>query len=366
MDPPIKGPGKPVGDPTGRRLAKHRAGLLREAGAVARLLEVLLKRADCELPECTDLIQTIAAQEKSEVQRGYGRIESRKKYKTGSSHPLLENRPRSILFIDESGKSEPQPVGEAPPFFALAAVCLPEEKIDDYVVAANEVKLEFFKTTDMTFHEPHMRHREGWWGLGGDKVRQNEFDEAINKMLTETPFVVFGVGVRKEAFAKEFVASGIDPYLSTDVYAVAILMLMERYIDFLASQPIRRLGRVIFESQGTVEDATHQLEYARLLLDGSQWVPDSAFRGWLEAGLRFQPKCGSDPMEIADMFARDLYEWIRGDCEGSPKRWDLFSKKIYCRDDGLMGKFGVKIFPDADLREKVEAHRVECGATPRN
>ncbi len=141
-------------------------------------------------------------------------------------------------------------------------------------------------------------------------------------------------------------------------------MLIERYIDFLASQSVRRLGRVIFESQGTVEDATHQLEFARLLLDGSQWVPDSAFRGWLETGLRFQPKCGSDPMELADMFARDLYEWIRDDCDKIPKRWELFGKKIYCRGDGTMGKFGLKVFPDADIREKIDNHRKACGAVP--
>jgi hypothetical protein len=365
-DPPIKLAGearKPLGDPTGRRLAKHRAILLAEAARIARSLEVLLKRANYDFSPCAALIKKISEQEHNELQRGFGRIESRKKYKTGSSHPLLEGRPRSIIFIDESGKSDPQPLAEAPPFFALAAIALPEEKIDDYVVAANEVKQEFFKRSDITFHEPQMRHREGWFYLGGDQCRQDELDQAVNKLLTETPFVAFGVGVRKEGFAKEFVDSGIDPYLSTDVYAVAILMLLERYIDFLAAQSKRRFGRVIFESQGTVEDATHQLEYARILLDGSQWVPDSAFRAWLEPGLRFQPKCGSDPMEIADMFARDLYEWIRGECKLPSKRWELFSEKIYCRENGLMGKFGVKIFPDADIRERIEAHRLSCGAT---
>src|SRR6201999_1435215 len=125
-------------------------------------------------------------------------------------------------------------------------------------------KMQFFGTKDITFHEPHMRDREGWWGLGGDETRQQEFDEAINKLIEDTQFVAFGAGIRKEAFAKEFVDSGADPYLSSDVYSVAILMLIERYIDFLATQPVKHLGRVIFESQGTLEDARHQLEYARL------------------------------------------------------------------------------------------------------
>lgn len=101
------------------------------------------------------------------------------------------------------------------------------------------------------------------------------------------------------------------------------MMLLERYIDFLASSETKRFGRVTFESIGPCEDAEHQLEYARTLLDGSQWVPDSAFRSWLETGLRFEPKKGSHPPELADMMSRDLYEWVRGNCEVKPKRWDL-------------------------------------------
>jgi hypothetical protein len=60
------------------------------------------------------------------------------------------------------------------------------------------------------------------------------------------------------------------------------------------------------------------------------------------------------------MVARDLYEWIRGDCIVSPGRWGILSRKIYWRGDGRMGKFGVKVFPDADIRELIDAHRAEC------
>lgn len=62
------------------------------------------------------------------------------------------------------------------------------------------------------------------------------------------------------------------------------------------------------------------------------------------------------------MFARDLFEWVRDDCVNEPRRFPLFSNKIYCREDGAMGKFGVKVFPDADIRENVLRHREKCGA----
>lgn len=143
---------------------------------------------------------------------------------------------------------------------------------------------------------------------------------------------------------------------------MAVTFLLERYVNYLASQAEQRLGQVHFESQGPKEDAFHQLEYARLLLEGSQWVSESAFRNWLETGLRFRPKSGSSPAELADIWARDLYEWTRGGCLGEPLHWERFSHKIYCREDGSKGKFGIKIFPDSDIRELIEAHRRLCGA----
>lgn len=135
------------------------------------------------------------------------------------------------------------------------------------------------------------------------------------------------------------------------------MLVMERYIDYLSMSSRRRRGRVIFESQGPREDALHQLEYARLLVDGTQWVREGAFRNWLEPGVNFRPKRGSDPGELADFLARDLYEWARSNCQGSPKWWQNFSRKIYLRGDGALGKFGVKVFPDSDIRENVEDHR---------
>ena len=237
---------------------------------------------------------------------------------------------------------------------------MPAEAIEAYCAAADSVKSGFFGRTDITFHEPSMRRRDGPYYFNNDKGKQLAFDEAINHLVVESDFLVFGVGIRKTAFQERFVESGIDPYLPTDMYSVAILILLERYVDFLAHDPTKRLGRVTFESQGPKEDALHQLEYARILVQGTQWVSGTAFRNWLETGLRFTPKSGSDPSELADMTARDLYEWVRGDCIGSPGRWDILSRKIYWRGDGRMGKFGVKVFPDADIRESVESHRADC------
>jgi hypothetical protein len=335
--------------------------MLSEARNVLRAAEVLLKRAEFDTKACQELIKDVVAQEQIELLRTHGRIEPRKRFKKHSSYALLEGRKRSILYVDEGGRSFIDRYGKYP-FFALGGVAMPEEEEDNYLFAADEIKLKFFNRKDITFHEPDMRRREGRWGFNGDRKRQREFDKALDELIEHTVFKAFGVGIRKRAFNKEFVDTGIDPYLPTDPYSVAIVMLLERYIDFLAHNPPDRFGHAIFEGQGAREDAEHQLEYARAILEGSQWVPDKAFRNWLEPGLTFVPKRGSHPLELADMFCRDLYEWIRATCRRSPKRWELFSQRIYCRGDGKMGKFGVKVFPDSDIRERIEAHRAHyCG-----
>jgi hypothetical protein len=356
------------GDPSGKKLARQKASWLAEAGLVGRCLEVLLKRANSEQSACAELLTKIANQERTWRSRAQGRIEPRKKYKGLSNHPLLEKRLTNILYVDESGQSPPEKKLDppVPTFFALAAISLREELRPDYCKRADAVKAEFFGRTDLTFHEPFMRKREDPFYFEGKEDRQKEFDAAVDKLVEDTDFTVFGVAIRKHAFQKEFVDANLDPYLPTDVYALSILLLLERYIDFLYTEDVQRLGRVIFESQGPLEDAVHQMEYARVLIDGSQWVHPSAFRNWLEPGLRFQPKSGSSAAEIADMFARDLFEWVRDDCLIEPRRFGLFSKRVYCREDGAMGKFGIKVFPDSDIRDNVLKHREKCGAALKN
>ena len=248
--------------------------------------------------------------------------------------------------------------------FALAAIAMDEEHVQSYIAAADKLKLEFFGSIEMTFHEPNMRNFAGPYYFGGNRDRQQAFDSAIDSLITNVPMTAFGVAIRKEGFRDQFLETEIDPYLPFDAYAVTILMLLERYVDFLLMRTDRRMGRVTFESQGPKEDALHQLEYARLLIDGTQWVPSSAFQHAIEAGARFAPKAGSSPLELADMLSRELWEWVRGGCAAPPKRWDLFGPTIYCRGDRQMGTFGVKVFPDADFRERIDRHRASI--SPRN
>ena len=107
------------------------------------MLEALIDRANYNTEVCRKLIKDLAKSEELELHRGYGRIESRKRFKKqGVGAPLLEKRARNLLYIDESGKSVPQPLTfQHPPFFALGAVAMQQEEVDNYCAAADEIKL---------------------------------------------------------------------------------------------------------------------------------------------------------------------------------------------------------------------------------
>jgi hypothetical protein len=332
--------------------------MLAEAGRLSRALELLLDRADFGGDAARTLTESITDEERSQLLRAEGHIEGRKRFKGG---PLVRVNfaDRSYLYLDESGKS----LHAGTDFFALGGVAMTGAEVRRYVRRANAIKRRFWGHTEITFHEPPMRRRSDTFDFGGDVEKQTSFDAAVDRLITETDFVAFGVGIRKRAFA-DFHEAGMDPYLPTDMYATAIQMLLERYVDYRAmlGQP-RSFARVIFESQGELEDAIHQREYADVLINGTQWVAATSFRQWLETGVDFTWKRGTDPMELADMVSRDLYEWLESGCKDWPGRWRAISSKIYCRNDRSHGKFGVKVFPDSDIRQLIEEHRRLSGSS---
>lgn len=299
------------GDPVGRRFWRDRAAKLSEVYAVGRLFDLLLSDIGFEQESCDHTLSEINKQERIALQRAHGRIEPRKRFKGHSSHPLLAARSINNLYVDEGGKSNREPI-DVPAFFSLGAVAIDDEECVQYCERADAIEQEFFGTVNYTFHEPDMRKHKGWYFFEGDLDRQQEFDSRIDRLIQDTDFKVFGVGIRKAAFREWLEDAMPDHYLPSDIYAVVIVLMIERYVDYIANTRADRIGRVTLESQGPLEDAYHQFEFARILLSGSQWLHPASFRNWLETGLRFVPKRGFEPTELADMVARSLYKWIRG------------------------------------------------------
>ena len=344
------------GDPQGRRLARQKARYLEEAQRIGYLLEAMPRRVGVHEDACKQLLDEIQRSARRARRQAADPIARRKRYRLGSGHPLTAGRLENILHLDESGSSGSQP-NESESWFAIGGVAIDPADIPAYETRADEIKQEFLGTIDITFHEPLMRQRKERYYFGRDREKEARFDEAIRSLIDQTPATYFGAGIRKA----NLTADTLDPYLPTSAYPLAITLLLERYIDFLANSSNRPFGRLMFESIGPREDAERQAVVVDLLLHGTQWVSDGAFRGQLHPGVHYAPKRGSDVMELADIVAREVFEWTRSGCLVEPKFWDVVSPRFYARGDFAMGKYGLKIFPDRDIRDVVETHRKRFG-----
>lgn len=288
----------------------------------------------------------------------FGRIEPRKGSKP-SPHPKTENRRRVTIYLDESGTSgDPVTV----PVFTLAGVAVDPETAGDYIRRADDVKERHFGKSNFTFHEPNMRRSERDNKQGVDYSFNNNpalrmaFISDFRKLISETPFDLFGVAIRRKQYTEMF-GDRPNPYLPAGEYETAIMMLMERYARYIGDMEKRSLAKICFESIGAREDAQRQFLFADLLVHGTEFVSQKHFRSWLDCGCEFETKSGSSIAEIADLAARDLFERTRSDFLMNPPFWDILLPRFWSAGDLLRGQSGFKVFPDYDIRELVMAER---------
>jgi hypothetical protein len=130
------------------------------------LLDVLLHRAGLPRAEGGQIIDDLGRFERSALQDAHGHVEPRSRFRRSESTPVVRQRPRSLLFVDESGHSG-RAANSGQRVFALAGIAIDQEAVDDYRAAADEIKLQFFGMIDVTFHEPEMRWHNGRYGFGG-------------------------------------------------------------------------------------------------------------------------------------------------------------------------------------------------------
>ena len=348
------------GDSSGRLIAQQRAQLLSEAGLLSELLQTAMERAGASLSEI-DAVAVIKRElqdkEQAELLRAHGRIEGRERFRKrgGSGNPVADRWPTHVLYVDESGRADPASGIEES--FVLGAVAMSEEDRRAYAEAIDDLKHRFFGTTEVSFHETKVRSRDGVFGFSGNAAKYTDFITARDVLIDRLNFTAFAAGIRKGVFVKEYRGASPDPYMSIDVYPLAIKLLLERFLDFLAFLSSPRSGAVTMESQGAKENAEHQLTVAETLLRGTQWISEAAFRKFLLPGVLFQPKGGTSPLELSDMLAYDVAEWMNSNCKMEPARWDLWGRKLYRRGNLRHGKFGLKIFPTTGIDAEVEAHR---------
>jgi len=341
-------------DPEAKRLARARAAQAEEA---LQLLALAQRRVvsleDDALRNALDgLRRDLRRRFEADESRGGGHLEPRKKYKGRSQHLALEHgRGVITLYIDESGK--PQRDLDQP-HFVLAGVAMDDDAAQAYVEAANTLKRNYGLPPSLCLHAPQIEKGVDDFAFGNDACIQAAFRQELDRLVASTDFRLLGAVIRKDKLA-QLLSEGTEfPNLPPGLYEMALTFLAERFVDMLhADQVLKPCGRLVFESIGNLEDALHQRAFADLLIHGTEFVSDGCFRGWLRPGCEFRTKDGSHPIELADLAARALLNWTRAGFSIDHTFLNLWGPKISTRDEVERGKFGIKVFPDTDIRDKV-------------
>ncbi len=277
--------------------------------------------------------------------------------------------------IDECGK-ENSPSSDP---FILSGILIAEREITTYVQRANKIKdLYFGKDLRVAFHDPYLRsgYCEGKidYSFQQDRNKQQSFISDIKCLIEKTPCHAFAVAIPLADYRQEQNKEGrtnpLYPELPTTVYSMAIMLLMERCLDFLAyGLSTKPKVTVVFESIGPKEDIEHQLTFAQVLHLGTEWVKPDIFRKYFYPGVTFLTKedykkdKGSHPLELADILARDVFEWVKEQGKISPLFWDNWKAKLYRRGDGRSGRFSLKVLPLINTDIEMELANLRTSVT---
>ncbi len=347
-------------------VARERAGHLKHATDLARRLEEVLEQADAlketgftEVPSRIALAAKIAEEDASAF--------------SGRPHPGREtyfhhrpaDRPVIHLFVDESGLARDVRKSKGSgDLFALGAVAISSDALEQYWTHANQLKREFFKGgPDVILHASDLREaikgsdgRGRQFALNTDKSWPN-LVRALEDLVEQTDFTAFGIIIQKWVFHQQFTVLGQDPFLPRETYDLALHLLLERFVSFLASEDDAPIGSIALEHQSPGENARHQLSIAETIAYGTRWISPEPLQLDIQPGVEFLKKQPSHPLELSDILANLLYQLARDEFDqaprlqqgGSSRLWEAFCRKFYQEDDLRQGKFGLKVFPAGRL-----------------
>jgi hypothetical protein len=347
-------------DPDGKRRSRLKAALLEESLVLLHHVKSRLESADStHLSTVLELLRDLRREAQGERSRAEGHLAPRKKYKGRSPHLALESgRGLISLYLDESGKDN---VSLEQPIFVLAGVALSDADSEDFMKKSNQLKRDYHLPIETTLHASKIEKCIRPFDFEGNVERHAQFRESVRELVRQTPCVLVASIIRKVELDRFSKSNEATLNLPPDLYEMALTLVAERFVDFLYSDnTLKPCGKLVFESIGSLEDAKHQRAFSELLISGSEFVSDGCFRGWLQPGCDFRPKSGSSPLELADQAGRSMLQWARSNFSMDHEFLRDWSQKIHVRDDGLQGKFGVKVFPDDDIRQKVLEIRRQC------
>lgn len=234
-----------------------------------------------------------------------------------------------IVYVDESGDHSLESIDEKYPVFVLA-FCIFNKKhyIEQVSPAIKQFKFNQFGHDMVLLHEFDIRKAKNEFVILINEERRHTFMGALTQLVSESPFTVVSVVIRKELLKTHYA----DP---SNPYHLALGFGLERIYSFLnEKQQTQKRTHIIFECRGKKEDKDLELEFRRVC-DGSNLPFDI---------ILADKKSNSCGLQLADLIARPIGRYLLDPAQDN-RAYSIIEKKIYCDKRGKKEGWGIKCFP---------------------
>lgn len=247
------------------------------------------------------------------------------------------NKPQYNLYIDECGDHYLATYDRNFPIFTLCGILVPVNKLNSLRAAIDELKKEFWQTTDVILHSRDIRKCEKHFQILFNNDLKQRFYTRLNDILSQRGiFIIVCCSVLKEDCIKKH---GID----ADIYGTALKYVLQRSIfcvDDLNAEG--GLIDIIVERRGKREDAALLKYYNGLRISGMHYVSPERINDHIRRFSFSHKKENIFGLQIADLIAYPISRHVLTPDKNNPA-FDVIEPNIYqCNGKRL----GLKIFPD--------------------
>lgn len=244
---------------------------------------------------------------------------------------------RYNLYIDECGDHSLATYDRNFPVFTLCGILVPVKNVNNLKKRVDELKREFWDTTEVILHSRDIRKCEKHFKILYDNEIKQRFYKRVNEMLSQRGvYVIVCCSVLKDGCIAKH---GVE----ADVYGTALKYVIQRSV-FCVDDINPEGGRidVIVERRGKREDTALLNYYNNLRYRGMHYITPGRLA---EHMGRFTFSKKSDNLfglQVADLIAYPISRHVLAPGKFNPA-FEVIAANIY-RSNGKL--LGLKIYPD--------------------
>lgn len=246
-------------------------------------------------------------------------------------------RTKYNLYIDECGDHCLTAYDRNFPIFTLCGILVPVKMINQFKKSIDELKVEFWGSTDVILHSREIRKCEKHFKILFDNEVKQRFYKHVNELLAQQGvYVIICCSVlKKECIAKH----GVD----ADVYGTALKYVLQRSIFCVDDlNPDGGIINIIVEKRGKREDEALTSYYNKLRVTGMHYVTPERMAEHIGHFGFSDKKENVFGLQVADLIAYPISRHVLSPEKFNPA-FDVIFPNIYRCDGKLLG---LKVFPD--------------------